>query len=262
MSGLYIRAGEAIAGVLRAAAAFTMPLHCVSCARPLTATDSGLVCGTCWSRCVRLPQPQCQRCGHPQPAGVSRCGWCDVLPPFVRAVRSWCWVPESSGGAIVHALKYRGWRAVSSVMAARMARLDWPDDVVTERACLVPVPLEPTRERERGFNQATLLANALAPHWRIPVRTDLLLRPRAGARAESQTRLTPEERRGNVHGRFAPSSHAHAELRGAHVVLVDDVITTAATLNACAAVLTAAGARIVSYVTFGRARASGDRYAA
>ena len=261
MSDVYTRAGDALAGALRAAAAFTMPLHCAACAGPLGAGEAGIVCGACWCRCALLPHPRCQRCGHPQQAGVSRCHWCALLPPFVRAARSWCWVPEASGGPIVHALKYRGWRAVAAGMAARMARLDWPGDVVAERACLVPVPLEPTRERERGYNQAALLAGALAAHWRIPVRGDLLLRPRGGARAASQTRLTPEERRGNVHGRFAPSSQARAELRGAHVVLVDDVVTTAATLNACATVLMAAGARIVSYATFGRARASGDRFA-
>ena len=261
MSDAFARAGHAVAWVLRAAAAFTLPLHCATCTRPLGAHDPGIVCGTCWSRCVRLPLPQCARCGHPQQAGVSRCSWCDLLPPFVRAVRSWCWVPEASGGAIVHALKYRGWQATAAEMAARMARLDWPRDVVAERRMLIPVPLAPARQRERGFNQAERLAAALAPVWGIPVCEHLLLRRKSGARAESQTRLTPEERRGNVHGRFASAAFASAELRGAHVVLVDDVVTTAATLNACATTLVESGARIVSYVTFGRARASGDRFA-
>jgi predicted amidophosphoribosyltransferase len=71
---------------------------------------------------------------------------------------------------------------------------------------------------------------------------------------ETQTRLTPEDRLRNVSGAFRASDDARARLRGAHVVLVDDVITTGATLNACAAALISGGARIVSYVTFGRAR--------
>ena len=170
-------------------------------------------------------------------------------------------MPEAAGGAIVHALKYRGWHALAPAMAARMARLAFPRDVVTERRLLVPVPLASGRARERGFNQAERLAAALAPLWGMAARDDLLLRTAPGVRADSQTRLTPEERRGNVHGRFAPTSTARATLRGSHVVLVDDVVTTASTLNACAATLVASGARIVSYVTFGRARASGDRYA-
>lgn len=136
-----------------------------------------------------------------------------------------------------------------------MARLDWPRDVVEERAALIPVPLAASRQRQRGYNQSECLARALAPLWNVPVRVDLLVRSRS---TQTQTRLTPEERVRNVHGAFSATSAAREALRGAHVVLVDDVVTTAATLNACAAVLYDAGARIISYVTFGRAPAIGD----
>ncbi|MEO7823343.1 MAG: phosphoribosyltransferase family protein, partial [Gemmatimonadaceae bacterium] len=74
-----------------------------------------------------------------------------------------------------------------------------------------------------------------------------------------QTELTPEERVGNVAGSFQLLDRDRDRIRGSHLVLVDDVVTTAATLNECARVLYAGGARIISYVTFGRARASGDR---
>lgn len=84
---------------------------------------------------------------------------------------------------------------------------------------------------------------------------DVVIRSRA---TESQTRLTPEQRQGNVAGSFQICRLNNA-LVGAHVVMVDDVVTTAATLNECAKVLYGAGARIISYVTFGRAHASGDR---
>lgn len=136
-----------------------------------------------------------------------------------------------------------------------MARLDWPEDVVAERTALVPVPLAATRRRERGFNQAELVARALASHWAMPVWTHCLERGRGTV---SQTQLTPEERRANVRGAFRAAPRA-PELGGTHLVLVDDVVTTAATLNACAAALHDAGARIVSYVTFARAPAPGDR---
>jgi ComF family protein len=174
----------------------------------------------------------------------------------VRAARSVCWIPGRSSGAIVHALKYNGWSAVAGGMAERMARLDWPADVIAERAALVPVPLAPERERERGYNQSTLLADALAARWRIPVWRGCLARVRSTG---TQTRLTPEQRRHNVSGAFRVPAPAHAEIRGAHLVLVDDVVTTGATLSECAAALFAAGARIMSIVTFGRAPASGDR---
>jgi ComF family protein len=171
-------------------------------------------------------------------------------------VRSVCWATVDTGQRIVHALKYEGWWKVADGAAARMSRLQWPADVIEERALLVPVPLAASRQRQRGYNQSECLARALAPRWKVPVRVDLLMRSRS---TQTQTRLTPEERVRNVHGAFAAAASARTALRGIHVVLVDDVVTTAATLNACAAVLHDAGARIISYVTFGRAPAIGDR---
>jgi ComF family protein len=231
-----------------------LPRVCVVCDRALASHERGVVCGRCWTRLDALPFPQCARCGHPHIR--HSCRWCELLPSYVRAVRSVCWAPSGSGGAIVHALKYEGWRTAADGMADRMARLAWPIDVVEERRALVPVPLAPSRLRERGFNQSELIARALAARWRIPVWTDLLSRAR---NTETQTRLTPSDRLRNVAGAFDVSSSVSARLRGAHLVLVDDVVTTGATLNACAEMLVQGGARILSYVTFGRARSASDR---
>jgi ComF family protein len=164
-------------------------------------------------------------------------------------------MPVESAASIVHALKYEGWAKVAGGMAERMARLSWPTDVIEERAALIPVPLASARKRERGYNQSELLARGLSRHWQIPVLDGVIARLRA---TESQTRLTPEQRQSNVAGSFEIGSGIEA-LTGAHVVIVDDVVTTGATLNECAKVLYQAGARIISYVTFGRAHASGDR---
>jgi ComF family protein len=177
-----------------------------------------------------------------------------LLPPYVRAVRSVCWVPDGVAGDLVHALKYDGWYRIADELAGRMARLTWPPDVVDERAAIIPVPLASKRQRERGFNQSELLADALSRHWKLPVWRHLLVRD---VFTVSQTRLTPEQRLINVAGAFRVSRGA-ARLRGSHVLLVDDVVTTAATMNSCASALFAAGARIISYVTFGRARLPGD----
>ncbi len=179
-----------------------------------------------------------------------------MLPPYVRAVRSVYAMPGGTAESIVHALKYQGWPAVAPAMARRLARLRYPDDVERERAALVPVPLAGTRLRERGYNQSAKLAQALAPLWGVPVREDLLERTRS---TKTQTRLTPGERSRNVAGAFRARAE-RASLRGLHLVLVDDVVTTCSTLNACAAALHAGGARILSYVTFGRAPALGDRW--
>jgi ComF family protein len=137
-----------------------------------------------------------------------------------------------------------------------MASLRFPADVERERAAIVAVPLAKSRLRERGYNQSAELARPVAEAWKIPLRDDLLVRARA---TETQTRLTPGERRRNVSGAFRVTA-GRATLRGMHIVLVDDVVTTAATLNACAAALYDGGARILTYVTFGRAPAVGDRW--
>ena len=98
---------------------------------------------------------------------------------------------------------------------------------------MVPVPLAASRRRERGYNQSEVLAAGLARLWNLPMRDDLLSRTRATA---TQTRLTPGERQRNVAHAFR-SLADRGSLRGLHLVLVDDVVTTAATLNACAAAL-------------------------
>ena len=202
-----------------------------------------------------MPHPRCDRCGHP--TGGRRCRWCDLLPPYVRSVRSVCWEkPDTVAQSVVHALKYGGWPAIATEIGGRLARIDWPDDVRRERSALVPVPLGAGRLRERGYNQSDLLARALAGWWGVPVWTDVLTRSRE---TPSQTRLTPDQRLGNVSGAFRAAVSARIKLRGAHVVLIDDVVTTASTLNACAAALFDGGARVLSYVTFARAPAAGDR---
>lgn len=216
------------------------------------------MCGRCWLRAMELPLPQCRRCGHPVDVRRARseCSWCPVLPPYVRAGRSAYAIPGGAAESVVHALKYQGWPAVAPAMARRMGSLRFPLDVECERSALVPVPLAPSRLRERGYNQSAELARALGALWHVPVREDLLERVRA---TKTQTRLTPGERHRNVSGAFRTRADRDA-LRGRHLVLVDDVVTTAATLNACAAALHAGGARILSFVTFGRAPALGDRW--
>jgi len=216
--------------------------------------ECGLVCSLCWSRLPLLPSPQCSRCGHP--LSGDNCRWCELLPPFVRAVRSVCWMPVEPASRIVHSLKYEGWSTVADEIAIRMSRLAWPADVIAERTALIPIPLAAARKRQRGYNQSALIARELGVLWRVSVWEDVIARTRE---TSSQTRLTPEQRLDNVAGSFCVMAEKRGELRGAHVVLVDDVVTTAATLNTCAKVLYESGARIISYVTFGRAHASGDR---
>jgi ComF family protein len=148
----------------------------------------------------------------------------------------------------VHHLKYEGYTALGRPIAALIARtVARPSDSV-----LVPVPLGPTRERERGYNQAAVIARALGTVWSAPVAESVLRRLRD---TRSQTALTPDERRSNVARAFAaasPPSH-RGKRSGAAVILVDDVLTTGATLAASAAALATAGWSELGAVTFARA---------
>jgi ComF family protein len=248
------RAGGVAARLAGDLMQFLLPRVCSACRRLMDEGERGIVCGRCWARLARLPAPQCERCGHPTRA--LSCRWCEFLPPYVRCARSVCWTHAGTARAILHALKYDGWSAVADGVGERMARLPWPEDVSGECTALVPVPLAAVRERERGYNQSTLLALAMAPRWGVPVWHDVLTRDRA---TRTQTRLTPTDRSRNVSRAFQAPAGSTDRLPGAHIMLVDDVVTTAATLNACASALFGAGARIISYVTFGRAPTAADR---
>jgi ComF family protein len=135
-----------------------------------------------------------------------------------------------------------------------MARLTWPDDVVTERSAIIPVPLAAERLAQRGYNQSEYLARFLARYWQIPVWSGVV---RRRVVTRSQARLTAAARLRNVAGAFEVVVPGTL-LEGKHLILLDDVITTGATMNSCAAELFAAGARTLSYITFGRARLPGD----
>lgn len=246
---------QVLKSIVESAADLLLPVCCAVCDRLIESNEKGIVCGHCWSRVREISYPQCSRCGH----SVDRytCRWCENLPPFVRSARSYCWIGPGTGKQIVHSLKYDGWTRVADEMAERMSHVTVPTDVRVERTALVPVPLSRERLRERGFNQSTALAEALAKRWSIPVWCDAIERRTS---TKSQTQLTPGERLGNVAGAFSVPAATRSRLRGAHLVLIDDVVTTGATLRASASALFAAGARTISYMTFGRAPASGDRF--
>jgi ComF family protein len=233
---------------------FTLPRVCVECGGAVARTRS-IVCDGCWRAVARLTPPWCDRCGYPAAdASATDCRWCTLIPPSIDRVRSWCWVPEATGGALVHHLKYGGWWRIAEEMADRLSRFG-TGRRVGEPVRIVAVPLGVARRRERGFNQAEALAAALARRWGASLVPDALQRIRE---TRSQVLLTPDARSANVQGAFIAGPGMDA-LRGSHVVLVDDVITTAATLTASAGALGALGVLTISFVTFGRARAAWDR---
>jgi len=238
---------------LGALADFLFPPVCLGCDAAIEPADpSRFVCRPCRARLRPLPHPCCPRCGAPCLATGrtdSLCPECAHWPPELDAARSAC-VMEPPADRLVHQLKYRGWPRLAGPLAAFMARTTLPDSLATA-AFVVPVPTTRRRLRERGYNQAGLLAHEFARlTGRIAI--DALLRDRGSS---TQTTLQPLARRANVAGAFR-AAQACARLRNADVVLVDDVLTTGATAVACALVLRGAGIRCVGLITFARALGS------
>lgn len=225
--------------------------RCLGCGES-AGPGGALVCGRCRSRLTPPPSPLCPRCGFPRlqtgREPTPACQECREWPVGLRAARSACLLREPAD-MLVYQLKYRGWRKLAELMARRMAAVALPGDVTAEARLVIPVPTTRLRLRERGYNQAELLARSFAAE---SGRTTICGLERS-AGASSQTALQPAARVANVAGVFGPVAGIEHELDGEHVLLVDDVLTTGATVTACARALMGAGARCVSVVTFARA---------
>jgi ComF family protein len=219
---------------------------CVCCEQILDRPTDGPVCAACWRSILPLTPPLCDRCGDPlrtwrtQDLVASVCARCRRSGSSIDRARA---IGEYDGAlrAIVHALKYDGRRSLSKRLAALM--IERGADLLRDATCVVPVPLHPSRRRQRGFNQAADLARRLS----IPT-CHALRRVRATA---TQASLPSSRRHQNMRGAFAATRRARL-LDGAVVVLVDDVCTTGATLDACGRVLKAAGAAEVRALTAAR----------
>jgi len=218
---------------------------CAACDQPLDEPTSGPVCQGCWNSIVAITPPVCDGCGDPLPSWriISiehrRCPRCRRARTHIARGRAIGGYAGSLRG-IVHALKYDGRRSVARALASRLAICG--ADVLEGADCAVPVPLHRSRERARGFNQAAEIAR----HLPLPVHAAL----RRVRDTPSQTELPAARRHANVRHAFA--LRRRARVQGLVVVLVDDVSTTGATLNACARVLLDAGAHEVRALTVAR----------
>lgn len=202
-----------------------------------------------------LAPPFCWGCGSVARASAPLCGSCLAslrrLPPeMVELAGVLAWAPlayEGPAAALARALKYRGARGLAGPMAAQMVA-NAPLDLLAVPAALVPVPLHPARRRHRGYNQAALLAAALAQRTGLEVADCL---QRSGPRSR-QVGRSREQRLAGIEGTIGLPGDRAAPPPPPHAVIVDDVATTGATLAACATALRAAGARSVAAVTFAR----------
>lgn len=215
---------------------------CAVCSILLDEPLSGCVCESCWRSVLPITPPVCDRCGDPMPRADSHCSNCSLESAITRARA----IGEYEGTLreIIHALKYSRRISLARPLAEQMRQRG--RELLDEAECVVPVPLHWRREYQRGFNQAREIARHLGP----PV-LDALVRRRA---TRAQVELAADRRRANVAGAFRVRRRwlCAPRIQGRKLLLVDDVSTTGATLESCAAVLKAFGASDVYALTAAR----------
>ncbi|WP_420346474.1 double zinc ribbon domain-containing protein [Pelagibius sp.] len=225
-----------------------LPPRCLSCGALVSA--QGALCVPCWSAMTFVGDPQCGCCGLPfdhDPGGEMLCGAClREAPPFdrARAVLRY----DDASRRLVLGFKHADRTEAAATFAGWMARA--APQLLADCAVIAPVPLHWRRLFGRRYNQSALLSQALAAQSGRPGLPDLLVRLRA---TPSQGRLSATQRRQNVAGAFAVRPGRAALLRGRRLLLVDDVMTTGATVAACARAARAAGAEAVDVVVLARA---------
>lgn len=231
--------------------ALIFPRECSICGGPAEAHDDGPVCAGCWQLSEKWMSPPigCLRCGWPallkdaQPEPKENCLHCGGLElSRLRALGAY----HGALKAVALALKRE------PHLARRVVRLVenmFRDGVEFPHGqCVVPVPLHPVRARERGFNQAEFIARLVARASGLPCERGALIR--SGQTPKHRAGMDARERASSLKGAF--SLRRPGAIRGCHVLLVDDVFTTGATLNECARSLKSAGATVVYGFTLAR----------
>ncbi len=234
---------------LNAGLSFIYPEICQICGHERATPAQSFICGSCRAQVRWVQSPFCQRCGLPFEGAITTtfdCPNCrDEEPQF-------CWaraavVARDPILEVIHRYKYQRAIWFEPFLAELLIQAAAPQLAAQEWDFVVPVPLHPTKQREREFNQAERLAARLSAATQIPMNAGLVRRIVA---TRTQTQLTRQERRANVQRAF--SVERGVRLNGERIVLVDDVFTTGATTSACAGSLLRAGASKVCVWTAAR----------
>ncbi len=216
------------------------PSICPICSSPSDAFRYAPICSGCWGTITRYSGPSCDICAVPLLSEHSRrCGEClRKAPPFSTVLNYGIYSGALSEA--IHLLKFRGIRRLAGPLGALLTELALPDiDAV------VPVPVTAKTLRERGFNQALLLSRALSKRLGLPILMDILYKKKE---TPPQIGLGAKERLANLRDAF----EVRKRLKGLRLLLLDDVMTTGATVRECSRMLLKAGASEVVVVTLAR----------
>jgi ComF family protein len=236
-----------LSAALRLALDFALPPLCPSCREPLN-ERMGL-CASCWSKLSLIEPPYCARLGIPfsyDPGpGLLSIEAIANPPAYDRARAAVCY--DDVAAKLVHGFKYSDRLDLAPMMGQWMARAG--RELLAEADVLAPVPLHWRRQWTRRFNQSAVLAGAISALCHVPVAHGSLKRVRA---TPQQVGLSKAERADNVQGAFHVSPEHRADITGRRVVVVDDVLTSGATVDACARTLLRAGAAHIDVLVFAR----------
>jgi ComF family protein len=230
----------------RLALDIALPTLCVACREPV---DGEGVCASCWAKLSFIAPPYCPRLGIPfvyDPGPELLSMEAIASPPAYQRARAAVRYDEVAR-TLVHALKYQDRTDLAPAMGGWMARAG--RELLDGADMLIPVPLHWRRGWSRRYNQSGALARAIARQSDVKLRGDVLQRLRA---TEQQVGLSRPQRASNVQGAFGVSADRRSDVHGARVILVDDVLTSGATVDACARALLRAKAAQVDVLVFAR----------
>jgi ComF family protein len=250
--GFLAAGGAWLASNLRYAADLILPPICLRCHAPLA--SHGALCAQCWRGIDVIRPPLCDRLGHPLPydTGETMLSAAALRRPPLYARARAAALFRGTMRDLIHAFKYSDRHEAVGLFLRMM--LTAGAELIADAGLLVPVPLHRQRLWRRRYNQAAILAGGLARQTGKPVEMALLLRNKGTA---TQVGLSGEERRQNVSAAFCLGAGGGARIRGRRVLLIDDVIATGATLEACTRVLKAGGAAEVDCLALALASNTG-----
>ncbi|MHA1536678.1 MAG: double zinc ribbon domain-containing protein [Alphaproteobacteria bacterium] len=234
------RAGGVVLDVL-------LPPRCLSCG--VVVDRQGTICPGCWSELAFLSEPLCACCGYPfafDPGPEAECGACAQGRPAFGRARAVLAYDDLSRGLVL-GLKHGDRTHLAPALGVLMARAG--AELLGHGEIIVPVPLHRRRLWRRRYNQASLLALAVGRAGGLPMAPDALVRRKPTA---SLGHMSPSARRRALRGAFAVPKNRRQQIIGKRVILVDDVLTTGATAEACARCLKRAGAATVELLVFAR----------
>ena len=236
----------ASASIPRLALDIALPTLCVSCREPVSGEG---VCAECWGKLSFIARPYCERLGIPfvyDPGPGLLSMEAIANPPAYARARAAVRYDEVAK-TMVHALKYQDRTDLAPIMGRWMARAG--QDLLDSADALIPVPLHWKRSWSRRYNQSGALAKIISRAASVPVAPDALQRIRA---TEQQIGLSKSERARNVQGAFKVPPEKKSVVQGRRITLVDDVLTSGATVDACARALLRAKAASVDVLVFAR----------